>query len=217
MILCIDTSYRPYYLVGFYQGVAKATLVECDQGNGENALYAGVKSIVGKDKAIEAVVVANGPGSFTSLRHGIGFAVGFAMAHSLPLYAVSSLRLYAACADIDTLNITVVAYATRHEVYVQTFTPKLFSPIDDANVCRIEKLDLNAGSVIMPVNLSMDVISMLKQRFDVMECNPRSTVEGWRKLVIDKLETLSPINWYSVEVNYIQRPNVNARSDHGSK
>lgn len=44
---------------------------------------------------LDAVVVDRGPGSFTSLRIGLGVAQGLALAHDLPVHPVSSLAMIA--------------------------------------------------------------------------------------------------------------------------
>ena len=41
---------------------------------------------------IDGIIVATGPGNFTSLRVGISFGVGLAKAIAVPIYGVSSLE-----------------------------------------------------------------------------------------------------------------------------
>jgi tRNA threonylcarbamoyl adenosine modification protein YeaZ len=47
-------------------------------------------------RAIDGVLVALGPGSFTGLRQGIAFGVGLAMSLGVPLYGIGTLDLAAA-------------------------------------------------------------------------------------------------------------------------
>jgi tRNA threonylcarbamoyladenosine biosynthesis protein TsaB len=51
---------------------------------------------------LDALAVSRGPGSFTSLRIGLGIVQGIALAHDLPVHAVSSLDVLAESADPDT-------------------------------------------------------------------------------------------------------------------
>ncbi len=51
---------------------------------------------------LDALVVSRGPGSFTSLRIGLGIVQGISLAHDLPVHAVSSLEALAA--DTDELR-----------------------------------------------------------------------------------------------------------------
>ena len=41
---------------------------------------------------IDGIIVATGPGNFTSLRVGISFGVGLSKSLSIPIYGVSSLQ-----------------------------------------------------------------------------------------------------------------------------
>ncbi len=50
---------------------------------------------------LDGLVVGRGPGSFTSLRIGLGIAQGVALAHDLPIYPVSSLEALAQTVDPD--------------------------------------------------------------------------------------------------------------------
>ena len=58
-----------------------------------------VKSVINESgremKTIDAVAVSIGPGSFTGLRIGLGFAKGFAFAHGLPILAVPTMEAMA--------------------------------------------------------------------------------------------------------------------------
>ncbi len=47
-------------------------------------------------KELQSITVVNGPGSFTGIRVGLAFAMGLAMATSVPLYQISGLGLWAA-------------------------------------------------------------------------------------------------------------------------
>lgn len=68
---------------------------------------------------IDALAVSRGPGSFTSLRIGLGIVQGIALAHDLPVHAVSSLDVLAASADPEANSPRLLALldARMGEVY----------------------------------------------------------------------------------------------------
>ena len=74
-------------------------------------------------QTLDGVAVTRGPGSFTSARVGLAAARAFALAHGLPVMAVSSLALLAECAaDAVQAPVLVAAIdARRGMLYRQVF------------------------------------------------------------------------------------------------
>jgi len=72
-------------------------------------------------RAIEAVAVGAGPGSFTGLRIGMATAKGLAFAAGCPLWAVSSLRALAFAARGVAPVLVAALDARRGEVYAGVF------------------------------------------------------------------------------------------------
>ncbi len=70
---------------------------------------------------IDAVAVANGPGSFTGVRIGAAAAKGFAWGRELPLYGVSTLEAMALGLGIYDGYICPVMDARREQVYNALF------------------------------------------------------------------------------------------------
>jgi tRNA threonylcarbamoyladenosine biosynthesis protein TsaB len=66
---------------------------------------------------LAAVVVVDGPGSFTGVRVGLSAAKGFSEAGGLPLIAVSRLALLAGCVDGGGGPVHAVLDAGRGEFY----------------------------------------------------------------------------------------------------
>lgn len=72
---------------------------------------------------LDALAVSHGPGNFTSLRIGLSMMQGIALAHDLPIHAVSSLDATAEAHDSD-LHIThlmVIMDARMNELYVAQY------------------------------------------------------------------------------------------------
>ena len=70
---------------------------------------------------VDAVAVANGPGSFTGVRIGAAAAKGFAWGRQLPLYGVSTLEAMALGLGIYDGYICPVMDARREQVYNALF------------------------------------------------------------------------------------------------
>jgi tRNA threonylcarbamoyladenosine biosynthesis protein TsaB len=72
--------------------------------------------------AVEAVAVSIGPGSFTGLRIGLGFAKGLCFAGGLPLVTVPTLEALADAVEASPGTVVCAALdARKHEVYAALF------------------------------------------------------------------------------------------------
>ncbi|HEV2953021.1 MAG TPA: tRNA (adenosine(37)-N6)-threonylcarbamoyltransferase complex dimerization subunit type 1 TsaB, partial [Candidatus Dormibacteraeota bacterium] len=93
MVLVIDTSsvYSALAVLSADGGVV-AELVE---PSGRGFDLAGRVAELTDIRAIESIVVATGPGSFTGLRVGAAYALGLSVARRLRLMGISSLTLAA--------------------------------------------------------------------------------------------------------------------------
>lgn len=70
---------------------------------------------------VQAVAVANGPGSFTGVRIGVAAAKGFAWASEIPIYGVSTLEAMALGLGIHEGYVCPVMDARREQVYNALF------------------------------------------------------------------------------------------------
>ena len=70
---------------------------------------------------VEAVAVANGPGSFTGVRIGTAAAKGFAWGQEIPLYGVSTLEAMALGMGVYQGYVCPVMDARRTQVYNALF------------------------------------------------------------------------------------------------
>jgi len=73
-----------------------------------------LSALVSDPHAIEKVMIATGPGSFTGLRRGASFGIGLAMGLGIPLIPVPTLELQAGRGDG---RLTAVSEAGRGRFY----------------------------------------------------------------------------------------------------
>jgi tRNA threonylcarbamoyladenosine biosynthesis protein TsaB len=66
--------------------------------------------------ALQGIAVALGPGSYTGLRIGLGFAKGMALVHEIPLLGVPTLDIVAAALPAQEGRLIVVAEAGRRRI-----------------------------------------------------------------------------------------------------
>jgi tRNA threonylcarbamoyladenosine biosynthesis protein TsaB len=71
---------------------------------------------------VQRVICGEGPGSFTSLRIAAGIAKGLCLGRGIPLFAVSSLGLTLAAANVAEGSYVVTLDALRDEWYAALFT-----------------------------------------------------------------------------------------------
>ena len=70
---------------------------------------------------VQAVAVANGPGSFTGVRIGVAAAKGFAWGAEVPIYGVSTLEAMAMGLGVHDGYVCAVMDARREQVYNALF------------------------------------------------------------------------------------------------
>ena len=118
-------------------------------------------------RALDAIAVSIGPGSFTGLRIGLSVAKGFAYAASLPIVGVPTLealaRHAAALENVpEDTGILAALDARRDEVYCQLFTGRagrITSAWEAASMTVGELRGLIAGrEVIVAGNAARKVI-----------------------------------------------------------
>lgn len=90
---------------------------------------------------LAAIVIVNGPGSFTGIRIGVSSAKGLADALSIPVLAVSRLAVLAAKAQLDSAALD----AGRGEFYLRTSSHDGFP--DGFHESLVPATDLPTGSL----------------------------------------------------------------------
>ena len=97
-----------------------------------------------KLQSLDAIVVTEGPGTFTGTRIGIAAARGFALASKLPIRATTSLHVMArrAARELGGVpadhGLAVCVDARAGQVFVQLFEPTSVEPLNEAAVLAPE-------------------------------------------------------------------------------
>ena len=110
--------------------------------------------------SLDAIAFSRGPGSFTSLRIGIGVVQGLAWASDLPVVPVSSLAATAQTAFNEGINSALVALDARmNEVFTGTFEANsngIMIPVCEEKVCGPEHVIVPAGSETYGIGIGFD-------------------------------------------------------------
>ena len=86
-----------------------------------------------KPEELDAVAIAKGPGSFTGLRIGAGTAKGIALAHSLPIIAISTLEAMAYTFCLSDHVLCPVMDARRQQLYFGIYEMR------DKKICSLRE------------------------------------------------------------------------------
>jgi len=116
--------------------------------------------------ALDAIAYSRGPGSFTSLRIGIGVVQGLAWASDRPVVPVSSLAATAQSAVGEGVSSALVALDARmNEVFTGSFEVDgngIMVPVGEERVCAPEDVRLPANAETYGVGIGFDRYPELK-------------------------------------------------------
>lgn len=119
---------------------------------------------------LDAIAFSRGPGSFTSLRIGIGIVQGLAWASTCPVVPVSSLAATAQTAVGLGVKSAVVALDARmNEVFTGAFAINgngIMQPASVERVCAPGELDLAGGDKSHGIGIGFERYPALMQAAD---------------------------------------------------
>ena len=159
MLLCIETSGKNCS-VALFEGLQLVSIreVHTEQFSHSENLHVFIEQVLKESnlqpKAIEAIAISAGPGSYTGLRIGVATAKGLCYGWDIPLIALPTLRILA---EQVTYEFTDIEYiipmidARRMEVFTAVYSHD-FSPIlgERAEILTESTFDtyLNKGKTI---------------------------------------------------------------------
>ena len=159
MLLCIETSGKNCS-VALFEGLQLVSIreVHTEQFSHSENLHVFIEQVLKESnlqpKAIKAIAISAGPGSYTGLRIGIATAKGLCYGWDIPLIALPTLRILA---EQVTYEFTDIEYiipmidARRMEVFTAVYSHD-FSPIlgERAEILTESTFDayLNKGKTI---------------------------------------------------------------------
>ena len=127
MLLAIDTSTAQIGLALYDGTQVSGELVWQSRTHHTQQLAPALAELLGridvKMDAVTALGVALGPGSFTSLRVGLAFAKGLALARHIPVIGIPSLDVTAAAVPLSDRRLAAVLQAGRGRLALGWYRP----------------------------------------------------------------------------------------------
>ncbi len=122
MLLAVDTSTAQLGLALYEESQVKAEWVWTSQAHHTIELAPALSVLLERVgitvQHLSALAIAIGPGSFTSLRVGLAFVKGLALARSLPVIGIPTLDVVAASVPVQDLRLAAVIQAGRGRIAV---------------------------------------------------------------------------------------------------
>jgi tRNA threonylcarbamoyladenosine biosynthesis protein TsaB len=229
MLLAIDTS-TPQIGLAFYDGSqVLAESLWTGKARHTMELAPAVAEMLArtglKIEALKALGVATGPGSFTSLRVGISFVKGLALARSLPTIGINTLDVVAASQPASQLPLACLLPAGRGRLALEWYRAQENEPIPTSSEAvsfrwqasgspQITSAEALAASIEKPTLICGDLSSaerqILEKNAHIRLVSPALSVRRpallaelaylrWQAGDIDDIATLAPVYLHIAE------------------
>ncbi len=161
--------------------------------------------------AIELIVIANGPGSFTGLRVGLATAKGLAFAHGIPIVPLSTLDILAQQAPLLDGSVVSLMPARKGEVFRAEYRRQdFFCQRQSDYGCQVEE-DLLASLPPETLVIGPPVAGLRQKavrldrgiRFADPPCN-RLSLEWMNRMGQDRSRLEGDVDTASLEPWYLQ-------------
>ncbi len=155
---------------------------------------------------ISALGVAIGPGSFTSLRVGLSFVKGLALARSLPVIGIPTLEIIAAAQPVEKHPLVAVIQAGRTRIALGWYksSKNKWQPIGDVRSATVDELinEIKSPTLVAGELASEERLRLARK--NVMLASPANSVRrpsilaelAWARLQenkVDEAASLAPV------------------------
>jgi tRNA threonylcarbamoyladenosine biosynthesis protein TsaB len=211
MLLAVDTSTGQVGLA-LYDGTrVHAEMLWHSQAHHTQELapaFVGLLQRAGlKTADLTCLAVATGPGSFTSLRVGLAFIKGLALARRLPLIGIPTLDVTAAALAVQPIPLFAVLQAGRGRIAAARYEagPDAWQVKDNPRVTTAQALDATIESpTLVCGELSAAERALLERNENARLASPAICVRRpallaelawarWQAGQVDALASLAPV------------------------
>ena len=157
---------------------------------------------------VQALGVAVGPGSFTSLRVGLSLVKGIALARHLPVIGISTMDIIAAAQPAGTIPLAVVIQAGRKRIAVgrYQFSENRWQAEGGVKGATVDELadEIESPTYIAGELSAEDRSRLARKRVNILLASPVHCIRRpsiladlawarWQKNEVDDAASLAPI------------------------
>ena len=212
MLLAMDTSTAQLGLALYDGTMVAAELIWTSRARHTVELAPALSGLLDRTGLamgdLTALGVAVGPGSFTSLRVGLAFVKGLALARRLPVIGVPTLDTLTACIPVQDIPLAAVLQAGRGRIAVGWYKASEDGWLAEGPV-RTTNADALAESIHHPTLIVGELTAAERQRLErkrknIRLASPAQSVrrpallaelawERWKSGRVDDAASLAPI------------------------
>jgi len=176
MLLAMDTSTAQLGLALYDGTMVAAELIWTSRARHTVELAPALSGLLNRTGLamgdLTALGVAVGPGSFTSLRVGLAFVKGLALARRLPVIGVPTLDTLTACIPVQDIPLAAVLQAGRGRIAVGWYKASEDGWLAEGPV-RTTNADALAESIHHPTLIVGELTAVERQRLERKRKNIR--------------------------------------------